>query len=121
MKKLVSGWLVLSLAILVGCAASGPAPAVGGWDVNVTIPQLGELPGTMTVNADGTGLMSLGPLGDTAVDGITFDGNAVNFVVEVDAQGNTLVLEFNGLVDGDTLTGGLECDFGEMTVVGTRQ
>lgn len=121
MKKLVGGWLVLSLLILVGCAASGPAPGVGGWDVQVAIPQLGELPGTMTINADGTGLLSLGPLGDTTVDGIVFDGNAMSFVVEVDAQGQTLVLEFSGMVDGDTLQGGLESDFGEMTVSGSRQ
>ena len=34
MKKLISGLLVLSLAILVGCAAGTP-PGVGVWDVEV--------------------------------------------------------------------------------------
>ena len=120
MKKLLSGWLVLSSVILAGCAASIP-PAVGIWDVEMTIPQLGALPATMTVNEDGSGSMSLGPLGEAPIEGISFDGNTLGFVGEFDAQGNMIVLEFSGEVDGDAISGEFQSDFGAMTVTGSRQ
>ena len=51
MKKLMNGWLVLSLAVLVGCAAAIP-PGVGVWGVEMNTP-LGALPATLTLNEDG--------------------------------------------------------------------
>ncbi len=75
MKKLLSGWLVLSSVILASCAPSIP-PAVGIWDVEMTIPQLGALPAMMVINQDGSGSMSLGPLGEAPIEGIGFDGNS---------------------------------------------
>lgn len=119
MKKLVSGLLVLSLAVLVGCAASVP-PAVGVWDVEMNTP-LGALPAVLTINADGTGLMAAQGLGEAPIAGITFDGNTMNFEAEVDAQGQTLVLEFNGTIDGDSVAGAFGSDFGDFGVTGTRQ
>lgn len=119
MKKLVNGLLILSLAVLVGCAASVP-PAVGVWDVEMNTP-LGALPAVLTVNADGSGLMVAQGLGEAPISGITFDGNMMNFEAEVDAQGQTLVLEFNGTVDGDSVAGAFGSDFGDFAVTGTRQ
>ncbi len=119
MKKLVSGFFILSLAVLVGCAASVP-PAVGVWDVEMNTP-LGALPAVLTVNADGSGMMAAQGLGETAISGITFDGNTMNFEAEVDAQGQTLVLEFNGTIDGDSVAGAFGSDFGDFSVTGTRQ
>lgn len=119
MKKLVSGLLVLSLAVLVGCAASVP-PAVGVWSVEMNTP-LGALPATLTINQDGTGLMAADGLGEAPIDGIMFDGNGMTFEAEVDAQGQTLVLEFNGSVEGDAVSGAFGSDFGEFAVSGTRQ
>ncbi|MFK7864849.1 MAG: hypothetical protein AB8B95_11560 [Pseudohongiellaceae bacterium] len=119
MKKLVSGLVALSLAVLVGCAASVP-PAVGVWSVEMNTP-LGALPATLTVNADGTGMMVADGLGEAPIEGITFDGNTMNFEAEVDAQGQTLVLEFNGTVEGDAVNGAFGSDFGDFGVSGTRQ
>lgn len=119
MKKLVSGLLALSLAVLVGCAASVP-PAVGVWSVEMNTP-LGALPATLTVNADGTGMMVADGLGEAPIEGITFDGNTMNFEAEVDAQGQTLVLEFNGTIEGDAVNGAFGSDFGDFGVTGTRQ
>lgn len=119
MKKLVSGLIALTLTVLVGCTASVP-PAVGVWSVEMVTP-LGELPATLTVNADGTGLMVADGLGEAPISGITFDGNAMNFEAEVDAQGQTLVLEFNGTVEGDAVNGAFGSDFGDFAVTGTRQ
>jgi hypothetical protein len=45
----------------------------------------------------------------------------VMFETEVDAQGQTLVLDFSGSVDGDSVTGEFDSDFGAFGVTGTRQ
>lgn len=118
MKKLMNGWLVLSLAVLVGCAASTPA-GVGVWEVEMNTP-LGALPATLTLNADGTGVMGSDQLGEAPIEGITFDGNSIAFDAEVDAQGQTLVLEFSGSVEGDSLSGEFGSDFGAFAVTGSR-
>ena len=118
MKKLIGGWLVLSVVILAGCAASIP-PAVGVWSVEMNTP-LGVLPATLTFNADGSGNMSADAFGDTALTGIVFDGNTVAFEAEIDAQGQTLVLEFSGTVDGDSVDGEFDSDFGAFSVSGSR-
>ena len=119
MKKILGGLMALTLAVLVGCA-SAPAPAVGVWSVELNTP-LGNLPATLTVNADGTGTMASDALGETGIDGITFDGNMFMFDAEVGAQGQMLVLEFSGTVEGDSVSGEFGSDFGAFGVTGTRQ
>ena len=119
MKKLLRGWLVLPVALLVGCAASIP-PAVGIWNVEMNTP-LGALPAVLTINEDGTGTMAAEALGEAPIEGIMFDGNMVTFAAEVDAQGTTLVLEFSGSVDGDSIEGEFDSDFGAFGVSGTRE
>jgi len=120
MKKLIGGWLVLSLALLVGCATGGPPPGVGVWGIEMNTP-LGALPATLTLNADGSGSMSADQLGDAPISGITYEGNTVGFSAEIDAQGQTLVLDFTGAVEGDSLEGEFGSDFGAFGVSGTRQ
>ena len=118
MKNFKSGWLVLTLALLAGCAASTP-PGVGMWNVEMNTP-LGALPATLTLNADGSGVMGSDQLGEAPIDGVTYDGNTIAFDAEIDAQGQTLVLEFTGTVDGDSLSGEFGSDFGAFDVTGSR-
>lgn len=119
MKKLTSGLLALALTVLVGCAASTP-PGVGVWAVEMNTP-LGALPATLTMNEDGSGSMEAQGMGGAPLSGITYDGNSVAFEAEIDAQGQTLVLEFTGTIDGDSLNGEFGSDFGAFGVTGTRQ
>lgn len=119
MKKLTSGLMVLALATLVGCAASTP-PAVGVWSIEMNTP-LGAMPATLTMNEDGSGSMEAQGMGGAPLSGIMYDGNAVAFEAAVDAQGQSLVLEFSGTVEGDDLTGEFGSDFGAFGVTGTRQ
>ena len=120
MKKILSGLMVLSLSLLVGCAAGGPPPGVGVWGVEMVTP-LGNLPATLTLNADGSGGLSADGLGDAPISGVMYDGNSVSFSAEIDAQGQTLVLDFTGMVEGDSIDGEFGSDFGAMAVTATRQ
>jgi hypothetical protein len=118
MKKLISGWLAVSLLVLVGCAASTP-PGVGVWNVEMNTP-LGALPATLTLNADGSGMMGSDQLGEAPIEGVMYDGNSITFSAEVDAQGQTLVLDFSGSVEGDSVSGEFGSDFGAFAVTGSR-
>jgi len=118
MKKMTSGLLIMAFAVLAGCAASTP-PAVGVWAVEMNTP-LGAMPATLTINEDGTGSMSADGMGSSPISGITFEGNMVAFDAEIDAQGQSIVLEFSGNVEGDSLTGEFGSDFGAFGVTGSR-
>jgi hypothetical protein len=119
MKKFLSGCLVISLLLLVGCVASTP-PAVGVWDVDLNTP-LGVLTGVLTVNEDGSGQFASDSI-NAPLSGIMFEGDSFAFTAEVEAApGQTLVLEFNGTVSGDSVSGEFGSDFGAFTVTGSRQ
>ena len=119
MKKLLSGLLVLSLSVLVGCAAGGPPPAAGVWDASITSP-LGELPVVLTMNADSSGEMASDVL-NAPLSGIVYADNTAAFTAEISIQGQEIVLDFTGAAEGDTMTGEFGSDFGAMEVTATRQ
>lgn len=119
MNKITGGSLFLALTVLAGCAAS-VSPAVGMWGVDMNTP-LGVIPVTLTLNEDGTGSMSAANLGDAPVSDIVYDGPNVTFTAEIDAQGQSVTLDFSGAVDGDAIEGSFGSDFGDIAVSGTRQ
>ena len=55
---------------------------------------------TLTINEDGSGSMGADQLGEAPISGITFDGNSVAFETSIDAQGQSLTLQFNGSIVG---------------------
>ena len=80
MKKLFSGWLAVSLLVLVGCAASTP-PGVGVWNVEMNTP-LGALPATLTLNADGSGMMSADQLGEAPIEGVSSEAMVTHMIAK---------------------------------------
>lgn len=119
MKELIHGLIACSLTFILSCAASQP-PAAGAWDVEWNTP-MGTLTSVLTLYPDGSGRMATQGMGEGPLSGITFDGNTVDFEVTVDAQGQSLLLDFNGTVNGDSIEGSFDSDFGDFTVTGTRQ
>jgi hypothetical protein len=77
--------------------------------------------GNLNINPDMTGDMSSTELGSAALNGITVDGEAVQFSTTIDAQGQSIALAFNGTVTGDQLAGQFNTDFGPIAVSGVRQ
>ncbi len=118
MRKILGGSLIAMVLVLAGCAASVP-PAIGVWNIEMNTP-LGAMPAVLTISGDGTGVMS-GDLGEQNISGIMFDGNAINFTADLEAQGQSISLTFSGTVDGDSLSGEFGSDFGAFGVTGTRQ
>lgn len=121
-KRVGSLMAVTLVALLLGACAgmSAPHPAVGSWELTIDTP-LGAMSSDLTVNEDLTGTMSSQDLGTAPLSQINLgDGNMLSFAVEVDAQGTVMVLDFSGMVEGDTLTGNFDTDFGAIPVTGQR-
>jgi hypothetical protein len=118
------GSLVMGFAVallLTACAGtSAPHPLVGAWAITIDTP-VGSMAGNLNINPDMTGDMSSTELGSAALNGITVDGEAVQFSTTIDAQGQSIALAFNGTVTGDQLSGQFNTDFGPIAVSGVRQ
>jgi hypothetical protein len=114
------------LLLTVGCASTAPAPpppppAVGTWNVVIETP-IGNQEAVLTVN--GTAEMLEGAMSaqgtENPIRDVVFADGKLTFGVTVDAQGTQFELTFDGMVDGDSLSGNFMSDFGPAPVTGTR-
>jgi hypothetical protein len=127
-RSLTSVWGVRVLAVLftvalTGCATSGGGasnPAVGTWDVTVDSPA-GVLEMAVTIAPDMSGTISVADQGEPLdVENAVLEGQTLTFGVTFDFQGTELAAKFVGVIDGDTITGEIQTDFGNAEATGTR-
>lgn len=127
-RSLTSVWGVRVLAVLftvalTGCATSGGGasnPAVGTWDVTVDSPA-GVLEMAVTIAPDMSGTISVADQGAPLdVENAVLEGQTLTFGVTFDFQGTELAAKFVGVIDGDTITGEIQTDFGNAAATGTR-
>ncbi len=117
--SLITGMVVA--LFLSACATTEPvSPLVGNWLITIDTP-IGSMDANINVNTDLTGEMTSVDLGSAPLSGVTIDGQAVSFTAAANAQGQALSLAFSGTVDGDSLTGSFNTDFGALAVSGRRQ
>jgi type IV pilus biogenesis protein CpaD/CtpE len=138
MNKLSMALLALATSLLAACAstpqqtatqaavAAKPAVAAinitGTWALNVETPMGAR---EMKLNATQTGEVLAGTIasgrGDMPVTG-TVKGNAVAFMMKVNAQGMDLQIDYVGTVEGDAMKGTMKLgDMGEGTWTGKKQ
>jgi hypothetical protein len=116
---------VLALAAAMGCAsAAAPPPppaAVGSWNVVIETP-IGNNEATLMVGGVAEALTgSMSAQGsETPLRDVLFADGKLTFGMTIDMQGTALELTFDGMVDGDSLTGAFQSDFGPAPVTGTR-
>jgi hypothetical protein len=121
MKKFYKGLMIAVAALFLAACASTPAnPFVGGWDVTIDTP-VGVLNAAIDITPDLAGTMSSGEMGSATLTGVTVEENAVSFQTTIDAQGQSLTLRFSGTIDGDSLAGNFDTDFGAIAVTGVRR
>jgi|TARA_Y100000310_G_scaffold286900_1_gene311443 Na+-transporting NADH:ubiquinone oxidoreductase subunit NqrB len=118
--------LAIMFAVFVfvgGCATTGAInPAVGTWSVVIAAPQ-GDSPGTLSINEDLTGAMTMtmAPGEETVLNNAAFADGSLTFDVVFNIQGNEIPAKFVGTIVGDEVTGEFQTDFGNAGVTGTRQ
>jgi hypothetical protein len=92
--------------------------AVGKWKLKVSTP-MGEQTPTLTLNADGSGLLE-GPLGKASFSDGKIDGNNVSYAVTMQIMGQSFKLDVTAKTDGDTISGTMNTPMGNSTFTGVR-
>ena len=128
MKRLMNS-LVFALAfgiLLIGAgkvmAADEPAKVAGTWEMT-SQGQNGPMTQTLTITQDGGTIKGTvtGRRGDAPLEG-TVTGNKVSFTVKRQTQdGDTMVIQYNATVDGDSLKGTVHSErFGDRDFTAKR-
>jgi hypothetical protein len=104
--------LAIFLVIVPTAGAAGTAKVEGEWNLTIETPNGTGTP-SVIFKQDGENLTGTykGRFGDTALKG-TVRGNDIKFTFTVSPQGQDMVVEYTGTVDGDTMKG--KAKFGEM-------
>ena len=106
LEVLLAVVLAATVATVVPSATAADAANVNGvWDLSVETPNGTGTP-TVTFKQDGENLSGTykGRRGETALKG-TIKGNDIKFTITVNIQGQDLVIEYSGTVDGNTMKG----------------
>ncbi len=120
MIKFEKAHLVLAALIyLISCSSSTLDSSVGKWNIELSSP-IGISSQIWSIASNGTGYFE-SDLGNSASDEVIIDGNALRFTIFIDAGGQSVAMNFDGIVKGDFLTGQISSEFGEFEVIGTRQ
>ena len=103
--------LAICFALVPTASAADAAKVAGEWAITVESPQGTGTP-SLVLKQDGETLTGTykGRLGEVPLKG-TIKGNDIKFTVTVSPQGQDLVIEYAGTVDGDTMKG--KAKFGE--------
>ncbi len=93
-----------SLIIAAVTTVAAPDSVVpGSYNIVAQNPR-GETRSTLTISGDGTGTLA-GDRGTTEFSGISFDGKGFSFSLTLSSPVGELEMEYEGLVDGDTIAG----------------
>src|SRR6516162_6371049 len=97
--------VVLLITMAPAAKAADPAHVNGVWDLSVETPNGAGTP-VVTFKQDGETLKGTykGRFGETELKG-TIKGNDIKFSVTISPQGQDLVIEYTGTVDGNTMKG----------------
>jgi hypothetical protein len=103
-------WLVVFALLAAPPIAWAQAGVAGAWKLTFQTDQ-GAIDADMTLKQDGQKVSGslVSPQGEAPVEGTFTDGKLL-LSLTVDAQGQTLVITFNGALEKDTLKG--DVDFG---------
>ncbi len=62
-----------------------------------------------------------GQTGVVDMQKLAFKDSTVTFTVEIDAGGQTMAIDFEATIEGDTLEGLLSMEFGEAPITGSKR
>jgi hypothetical protein len=132
-SKTVFAAVVASATVMAAPAYAQSSPVLGSWDTEAAT-DFGTFKATLTI-AESGGVYSAqmvdtppaGPDGQPApamastISDVTVNGANFSFKRTIDFQGQPIVLNYTGTVDGDALTATANSDFGAIPVKGTRK
>ena len=114
--------LLVSVVFIPAAIAADTANVSGEWDLSVETPNGTGTP-SVTFKQDGENLTGTykGRFGESQLKG-TVKGNEFTFTVTISIQGQDLVLDYSGTVDGDSMKGKAKFgDYGEGNFTGKKK
>ncbi|HEY6969610.1 MAG TPA: hypothetical protein VJA94_10425 [Candidatus Angelobacter sp.] len=113
LEVILAVMLVMSaIAVPITIAAADTANVNGEWNLTVETPNGTGTP-SVIFKQDGENLTGTykGRFGESSVKGI-IKGNDIKFSTTISPQGQDILVEYSGTVDGDTMKG--KAKFGEL-------
>lgn len=114
--------LAMFFVLVPASGATEAAKVAGEWDLTIETPN-GNFTPTAIFKQDGETLSGTykGRMGETPLKG-TINGNDIKFSVTISPQGNEMVIEYSGTVDGDSMKGKVKFgEMGEATFTGKKK
>ena len=62
-----------------------------------------------------------GSTGIVDMQKLSFEENTVRFTVDIDAGGQSMTIDFEAVIEGDSLQGFLSMEFGESAITGSKR
>ena len=121
--------LVAGASLMAVPAHAQSSPVVGAWDTEA-VTDFGTFKATLTVTeANGAYAIEMKdvpaegapPPGASSISEVSVTGADFSFKRTIDFQGQPIVLNYSGKVDGNALTATATSDFGAIPVKGTRK
>lgn len=115
MKKRIS--VITAMGIV--CSAPAWAGPEGVYAITSQSP-MGEMESTLTINEDGTGSVE-GMMGKSKFSDATIDGNNFHFDMTVHSPMGEMEMTYEGMVDGDAVSGHITNPMGGSDFSGDRK
>ena len=121
--KLGKGFMIFALTfcLIPTSSHSGQNEALlGTWDVETEDGQF-TFSFKFFMEEDTLAGTFEGPMGDVAMQNIEFKDKQITFSLEIDMGDMVIAVDVDATIDGDSLTGMIAADMGEMSISGTKR
>lgn len=109
-----------SVALSAMIQEEGYEALLGEWDAQT---EDGQYTFVFVFSMEGEELKGVfqGMTGDVEMEALTFEDNELKFTVTIDAGGQSMVIDFEATIEGDTLEGFLSMEYGEANITGKKR
>lgn len=128
MKKKKNRILIIICFILISLSAITLTHAqetkykdiLGTWDVETENGQY-AFEFIFSMENDNLKGVFIGSSGETDMEKLSYEDNKLTFMVNVDAGGQSMAIDFSATIKGETLDGMLSLEFGDAGITGKKR
>jgi hypothetical protein len=119
---IIVGIILFGLSLISSAVAQekGYKALLGEWDAQT---EDGQYTFVFVFSMEGETLKGIfqGMTGDVEMENLSFEENELTFTVTLDAGGQSMVIDFEATVEGDSLEGFLSMEYGEANITGKKR
>jgi hypothetical protein len=110
----------LSATFLASAQEADYEALLGEWDAQT---EDGQYTFVFVFSMEGETLKGIfqGMTGDVEMEDLSFEENELAFTVTLDAGGQSMVIDFQATIEGDSLEGFLSMEYGEANITGKKR